>query len=103
MECIAEFGKLSVNQQLDLLEAKLVSGEVLLFQFYEKSSEVIESQERINEYFEDYCDDIIHYYNPRLQVDINQAVLCELIKNVEFWGETDDRRKKRKQKIYIIK
>lgn len=98
MERIVEFGNLSVNQQVDLLEKNLESGNLLLFQFYEQNSENIESQERINEYFENYCDDIIHYYNPKLQVEINQAVLSELIKNVEFLGETDDIRKKEKAK-----
>ena len=98
MERIVEFGNLSVNQQLDLLEKNLESGNLLLFQFYEQSSENIESQERINEYFENYCDDIIHYYNPKLQVEINQAILSELIDNVEFLGETDDIRKKEKAK-----
>lgn len=98
MKRIIEFGNLPVNQQLDLLVEKLERGDVLLFQFYDKSNELIESQECINEYFENYCDDIVHYYNPKLQTEINQAILDELIKNVEFLGETDDIRKKEKAK-----
>ena len=98
MECITEFGNLSVNQQLDLLEARLKNRDVILFQFYEESDKVIESQERINEYFENYCDNIVYYYNPKLQEEIAQAILNELIKNVEFLGETDIISKKEKAK-----
>lgn len=98
MECITEFGNLSVNQQLDLLEARLENRDVILFQFYEENGEVIESQERINEYFENYCDDIVHYYNPKLQEEIAQAIINVLIKNEEFLGETDIISKKEKAK-----
>lgn len=80
MECIIEFGNLTTNQQLDLLEEKLENRDMLLFQFYEENGEFIESQELINEYFENYCDDIIHYYNPKLQLIIYTAILDVLKK-----------------------
>lgn len=96
---IVEFGKLSVNQQLDMLEAKMESKDVLLFQFYENKSEFVESQESIDEYFKNYCDDVIYYYNPKLQEEIKQAILSELVKNLLF-EDNDISKKEETEKLY---
>lgn len=101
VECIVEFGNLSVDQQLDILEAKLQNKDILLFQFYEKNSEFIGEEEYVNECFDNYCDDIIHYYNPKLQEEIKQAIYSELIKNCFLEREFSDiRRKEEVEKLY---
>lgn len=102
MERIVNFGDFTAKQQLKILEKKLKSEDVLLFQFYERNTNSIESQKYINEYFENYCDDIIHYYNPKVQLEINKAVLNELKKNVEFLGETNEKIKEKKIKDLFI-
>jgi len=38
---------------------------------------------------ENYCDDLIHYYNPQLHLEIDQAVLSELMKDVSFLAEME--------------
>lgn len=97
MERIVEFGNLSVNQQLDLLEARLGSKDVLPFQFYE---DFLESQESIDEYFENYCDDVIYYYHPKLQEEIKQAILSELVNNLLFGKEDDINKNKKAEELF---
>lgn len=93
MRRITNFGFLTINQQLDVLESKLEKGNILLFQYYEKNSEYLKEQDCINEYFENYCDDVIYYYNPDLRLEIYNCVIQELVKNVEQSGETNEKRK----------
>lgn len=92
MERIADFGSFTVNQQLDLLESRLKKGDILLFQYYEETDGAMQSQERIDEYFENYCDDLIYYYNPDLRAEIYNSIIHELLKEA---GDLGERRAKR--------
>ena len=98
MKRIMDFGSFMVNQQLDILESKLKKGDILLFQYYEKNSEYFDKQDCINEYFENYWNDIIYYYNPDLQLEIYNEVLQELLKNIEQLEEKDEKRKMERAK-----
>ncbi len=86
MERIVNFGSFTVNQQLDLLENRLKKGDILLFQYYEETDEAMQSQERIDEYFENYCDDVIYYYDPHLRTEIYNSVIHELVKEAGHLG-----------------
>ena len=74
MKRVKNFGDLSVDKQLDLLEDGLEKNDILLFQFYGMIDEYTASQEIIDEYFENYCDDVIYYYNPQIQIEIQQDI-----------------------------
>ena len=87
MKRLKNFGDLSVDKQLDLLEDGLEKNDILLFQFYGMIDEYTASQEIIDEYFENYCDDVIYYYNPQIQKEIQQDILDVFIKNRAIYGE----------------
>ena len=87
MKRVKNFGDLSVDKQLDLLEDGLEKNDILLFQFYGMIDEYTASQEIIDEYFENYCDDVIYYYNPQIQKEIQQDILDVFIKNRAIYVE----------------
>ena len=75
MRRISNFGNLTIDQKLNTLLGYLKSQEILLFQYYQPNEGVREAKNDCAEYFEDYCDDVIHYYSPHLKQEINQEVL----------------------------
>lgn len=80
MKRIINFGYKTIEEQLDFLISYLEAGEMLLFQYYDCAGEVIYDIDVRNEYFENYCDDVIYYYNPQLKLEINQLIL-DMLKN----------------------
>ena len=90
MERVVNFGKLSFDQQLKMLQEEMNTKDILLFQYYERDLDIIESQDQIDEYFENYCEDVIYYYNPELQKEIEQAILKEMMRSVELSGKVSD-------------
>ena len=57
MERVVNFGKLSFDQQLKTLQEEMNTKDILLFQYYERDLDIIESQDQIDEYFENYCEE----------------------------------------------
>ncbi|MDE6055069.1 MAG: hypothetical protein K2G55_15230 [Lachnospiraceae bacterium] len=100
MKRVINFGSFTISQQLDMLESYMKKGEILLFQHYDcgKNNEYFMEQDCINDYFENYCDGVIYYYNPDLRFEIYNNVIQELVKDVEYLGETNEKRKIEKAK-----
>ena len=103
MERVVNFGKLSFDQQLKTLQEEMNTKDILLFQYYERDLDIIESQDQIDEYFENYCEDVIYYYNPELQKEIEQAILKEMMRSVELSGKVSDIEKEEQAKILYKK
>ena len=103
MERVVNFGKLSFDQQLKMLQEEMNTKDILLFQYYERDLDIIESQDQIDEYFENYCEDVIYYYNPELQKEIEQAILKEMMRSVELSGKVSDIEKEEQAKILYKK
>ena len=103
MERVVNFGKLSFDQQLKTLQEEMNTKDILLFQYYERNLDIIESQDQIDEYFENYCEDVIYYYNPELQKEIEQAILKEMMRSVELSGKVSDIEKEEQAKILYKK
>ena len=103
MERVVNFGKLSFDQQLKTLQEEMKTKDILLFQYYERDLDIIESQDQIDEYFENYCEDVIYYYNPELQKEIEQAILKEMMRSVELSGKVSDIEKEEQAKILYKK
>ena len=61
------------------------------------------AQDQIDEYFENYCEDVIYYYNPELQKEIEQAILKEMMRSVELSGKVSDIEKEEQAKILYKK
>ncbi len=93
MKRIKNFGSLTINQQFHMLNSYLKKNEILLFQYYNES-EIVDYEENIDDYFEDYCNDIIYYYNPLLKLKIDEEVIAILMKNIKFLGEGNELKKK---------
>lgn len=98
MERIVDFGKLLLSQQLKILEKGMDTKDILLFQYYGGGDDIIESQDQIDEYFENYCEDVIHYYNPELQKEIEQAILKEIMTDIELSGNVSEIEKREQAK-----
>ena len=49
MERVVNFGKLSFDQQLKMLQEEMNTKDILLFQYYERDLDIIESQDQIDE------------------------------------------------------
>jgi len=84
---ITDFGNSTAEQQLDMLENHLNNQKILLFQYY--SHNYCYDENNKNDFFENYCDDLVHYYNPQLHLEIDQAVLSELMKDVSLLAEME--------------
>lgn len=82
MKRIKKFGCLTIEQKLNVLQNELNEDEIILFQYYEINTKENGTQEEIDEFFEDYCDDIIYYYNPHVKVKIENEIVDELIKEI---------------------
>lgn len=82
MRRVEKFGLLSVNQQLAILQKELKEGEVLLFQYYERSNTEDESQENIDEFFDLYCDDCIYYYDSRIRKKVEEEIIRRIMQEI---------------------
>jgi len=98
---IVGFGNLTISQQLNTLQGYLKSQEILLFQYYQPNEGVRDGKNDCAEYFEDYCDDVIHYYSPNLQQEINQEVLDILREDIKCSMKAVQEKKKMAEELFI--